>query len=183
RIAQFTVGACPPILGSDRCAPLNNDTFYTIGSTKPDVVLLHATWKEGTDLNGLRETISNLRQLGTPRIIIVGPVPYWKRTLPFLLVNSYRFQHRIPDRMTNSVSGSTIDSLMEAFSKGENVEYISAWKRFCNVEGCLTRTGSSAEDVVALDQVHLSDRGSEFLGEAIVSYLQTAKGLRMFDTR
>jgi len=72
---------------------------------------------------------------------------------------------------------------MEAFSKGENVEYISAWKRFCNVEGCLTRTGSSAEDVVALDQIHLSDRGSEFLGEAIVSYLQTARGPRMFDAR
>ena len=47
------------------------------------------------------------------------------------------------------------------------VEYISAWRVFCNPEGCLTRVGPTANDVVTTDIVHLSNAGSQFLVEAI----------------
>jgi hypothetical protein len=56
---------------------------------------------------------------------------------------------------------------MEAFSRAAGVEYISAWRTLCNAEGCLTRVGPTANDVVTTDIVHLSDAGSNFLVEAI----------------
>jgi hypothetical protein len=173
RIAQFTSAACPPIVGGGvfYCAGLNRETFDIIGETKPDIVLLHAMWSEKTDLPALRETISSLKHQGIARVIILGPVPVWKRSLPFMLVNAFRFQHYLPDRIARGVSGFTIDQRMAQFAKEEGVEYLSAWRQFCNPDGCMTRDGPSATNVVVLDQLHLSTEGSKFLSGAIVKYL------------
>jgi peptidoglycan/LPS O-acetylase OafA/YrhL len=173
RIAQFTSAACPPIVGVGvpYCAGLNRETFEVIGETKPDIVLLHAMWSEKTDLAALRETISILKHQGIARVVILGPVPVWKRSLPFMLVNAFRFQHYLPDRIARGVSGFTVDERMAQFAKEEHVEYLSAWRQFCNSDGCMTRNGPSATDVVVLDQLHLSTEGSKFLSGAIVKYL------------
>jgi peptidoglycan/LPS O-acetylase OafA/YrhL len=173
RIAQFTAAACTPsvIGGSPQCARLNDDAFRVIADIRPDIVLLHAMWSEKTDLEALRRTLVQLRKTGTQRIVILGPVPLWKRSPPFRLVNSYRFEHALPDRIADGVSGPEIDDMMARFAKSEGAEYISAWRRFCNSQGCITRVGPKAEDIVAWDQVHLSNKGSEFLGEAIIGGL------------
>ncbi len=142
-----------------------------IADIRPDIVLLHAMWSEKTDLEALRRTLVQLRKTGTQRIVILGPVPLWKRSPPFRLVNSYRFEHALPDRIADGVSGPEIDDMMARFAKSEGAEYISAWRRFCNSQGCITRVGPKAEDIVAWDQVHLSNKGSEFLGEAIIGGL------------
>jgi hypothetical protein len=63
---------------------------------------------------------------------------------------------------------------MEQFSKAEHVEYFSAWRRFCNLDGCMTRIGPLASDVVASDQAHLSNKGSEFLVSSITNDLLAA---------
>jgi peptidoglycan/LPS O-acetylase OafA/YrhL len=178
RIAQFTAPSCPPIVGgkgySAQCVALNADTSDTIKAIHPDMLLLHAMWDEKTDLAALRETILGLRRAGVQRIVIVGSVPRWKRPLPFMLVNAYRLQHRLLNRIASGVFGAAADGLMENFSNAEQVEYISAWKRFCNPQGCLTRVGPSARDVVVWDQAHLSQKGSEFLGDAIIDHLLAA---------
>lgn len=175
RIAQFTSAACPPIVGVNavfaQCAGLNSETFDVISETKPDIVLLHAMWSEKTNLPALRETIASLRQLGIARIVIVGPVPVWKRSLPFMLINTYRLQHTLPDRISRGVSGPAVDDRMAQFAKDEHVEYLSAWRQFCNSDGCMTRDGPAATNVVVLDQLHLSTEGSRLLGGAIVKYL------------
>ena len=41
-------------------------------------------------------------------------------------------------------------------------EFISARDALCNAHGCLTRVGDSAGDISASDQVHLTDKGSDF---------------------
>jgi hypothetical protein len=178
-IAQFTSNDCPPIIGtrgSIQCTNLNRETFDIIASTRPDIVLLHAMWRENTNLQELRETIAGLRRMGVQRIVIIGPVPFWKRTLPFMLVNAYRLHHRLPDRIATGVAGPAVDNLMEQFSKDADVEYFSAWRQFCNADGCMTRTGMSAIDVVVTDQAHLSNKGSDFLGRAIIDDLLSASG-------
>jgi SGNH domain-containing protein len=124
-------------------------------------------WGENNDLGKLRQTIDRLKALGVPRIVILGPVPVWKRTLPHSLVNFYRFRHSIADRIGAGVTGPQGDHQMEAFSKGAGAEYISAWHALCNSEGCKTRVGPTANDVIATDIIHLSDAGSRFLVEAI----------------
>jgi hypothetical protein len=129
-------------------------------------------WGPKSDLDRLRQTVDRLLALKIPRLIILGPVPVWKRGLPLALVNFYRFHHGIPDRLGGSiVAGDQSDARMEAFSKQAGVEYISAWKTLCNPDGCITRTGPATADVVATDLVHLSDNGSRFLAQSIAKRL------------
>ena len=170
RLARFTASGCAPILaaGSNaRCDSANDIVFGLIRSSHPEIVLLHAWWDGVKDLEKLRQTIGQLKALNIRRIVILGPVPVWKRTLPHSLVNFYRFRHTIADRITAGLSGPQGDERMEAFSKSAGTKYISAWHTLCNSEGCMTRVGPSASDVITTDNVHLSDAGSRFLIEGI----------------
>jgi len=94
-------------------------------------------------------------------------VPVWKRTLPHALINHYRFSHELPERISAGMWGPEGDRMMESFSKGAGIEYISARQILCDETGCLTRLGPSASDVVTTDMVHLSERGAKFLVAAI----------------
>ena len=49
--------------------------------------------------------------------------------------------------------------------------FISEWDALCNDDGCLTRTGDGAKDIVAIDRVHLTTNGSIYLLNAIVDDL------------
>jgi len=164
RLARFSAPGCAPILAAKAGCDANNAlVFGFVRSSHPDIVLLHAMWDRTDSLEKLTETVRQLKALNIPRIIILGPVPLWKRTLPNALVNAYRFRHVIADRIAAGVTGAGGDEKMRAFSRANGVEYVSAWRVLCDSEGCLTRVGPAAEDVVATDIVHLSDAGSKFL--------------------
>jgi len=171
RLARFGVPGCAPILDNgknSRCDDVHRKAFGFIASSHPDVVLLHAMWGHSNNLDKLRATIDELRKIGVSRIVLLGPVPVWKRTLPHALINGYRFLHRLPDRLRIGISGRDEDELMESFSKMVAVQYISAWRVLCDRDGaCLTRVGPSASDVIATDMVHLSERGAIYLVNAI----------------
>ncbi len=173
RLAHFAAAGCAPILAAGmnaRCDAANENIFEHLKSVHPDIVLLHSQWKE-IDPAILRRTIEQLAALKIPRIVILGPVPIWKRTLPHALVNYYRFHHVVPHRLASGVSGPAEDLRTEALSKKAGVEYISAWHQLCNAEGCLTRIGPTAADVVATDIVHLSEAGSGFLAASVMREL------------
>lgn len=166
RLARFSSPGCAPVLDAGtnaRCDEVNGLAFGFLQSAHPDLVLLHGMWGQTTDLGKLHETIARLRASKVPRIVILGPVPVWKRTLPHTLVNYYRFQHDIPQRIASGVFGAEDDQRMEAFSRDEGVAYISAWRALCNPAGCLTGIGIGTNAVLATDTVHLSDAGSTFL--------------------
>ena len=167
RLARFAAPGCAPILGDDKCAGLNDQVFEFVKSSHPEIVLLHAMWDRTHDLDKLGETIRQLKALHIPRIVILGPVPLWKRTLPLALVNTWRLKHVVADRIAAGVTGAGSDQQMRVFSAAAGVEYISAWQTLCDDEGCLTRVGPTADDVVTTDIVHLSDAGSKFLIETI----------------
>jgi peptidoglycan/LPS O-acetylase OafA/YrhL len=175
RLAHFTASACPPIAagGSNaRCDAANGIAMGFLRSSKPAIVLLHAMWNEKTNLGRLKATIAEIRSVApNARIVIVGPVPLWKRTLPNSLVTLYRLQRVVADRIRSGVSGPSIDTRIEAFSREAGVEFISAWRVLCNEDGCLTRVGPAAKDVVTTDIIHLSDAGSAFLIAAIAKDL------------
>jgi peptidoglycan/LPS O-acetylase OafA/YrhL len=160
RLARFASAGCAPILAAGfnkRCDGENEIAFGFIKSSRPEIVLLHAMWDLDKGASQLQETIRQLKAIHIPRIVILGPVPLWKRTLPHELVNFYRWQHAIPESA--------------AFSKAAGVEYISAWHALCNPDGCKTRVGGNADGVITTDAVHLSDAGSNFLVAAIGSRL------------
>jgi peptidoglycan/LPS O-acetylase OafA/YrhL len=174
RLARFSQAACAPILDSprnERCNGLNALAFRYLQSSRPDVVLLHATWGDYRSLDGLEETISRLKALNVPRIVIVGPVPVWKRTLPHAIINTYRFRHELPKRIASGVSGPEADEAMREFSLAHGTEYISVRRSVCNPEGCLALVDGSSSEVFTTDRHHLSEAGSRFLIASIAEEL------------
>ncbi len=80
RLARFAGPGCAPILADANCAGVNDLVFGFVKSSHPQIVLLHAMWDRTHDLDKLGETIRQLKALNIPRIVILGPVPLWKRT-------------------------------------------------------------------------------------------------------
>jgi len=164
RLGRFTVPGCAPILGAGTGCDANNDiVFGFLKSSHPDVVLLHAMWDRTHNLERLGATIEQLKALKIRRIVVLGPAPLWKRTLPMAMMNTYRLTHVIADRIAAGVTGAGRDEQMQAFSQVHGVEYVSAWQELCDREGCVTRVGPTAQDVITTDIVHLSNAGSTLL--------------------
>jgi hypothetical protein len=172
RLARFAVPGCAPILVASAICDANNDLIYDfVKASHPDIVLLHAMWDRTRNLDRLAATVEQLKALQIRRIVILGPVPLWKRTLPLALVNAYRLRHVIADRIATGVTGAGNDEQMRTFSQAHGVEYVSAWRVLCDSDGCLTRVGTTADDVVTTDIVHLSNAGSRYLVEKIAGSL------------
>jgi len=120
----------------------------------------------------LHATIDSLRRGGVSRIVLLGPVPIWKRTLPHAMINHYRLWHEFADFIQTGVRGSDQDQRMRAFSRSAGIEYISAKRALCDPNrGCMTRVGPSASDIIATDIIHLSDHGARFLVREISNEL------------
>ena len=171
-IAQFTAGSCIPALNADisgnRFCRANNDKVLSlVRELKPDVVLLHGTWERYLDK--VAETVTALKQTGA-RVVVLGGVPYWRAGLQNVMVRHYMLhQSLVPTRLAAGVSfDSGYDNVMRQRLVPLGAEFISARDVLCNAGGCLTRLGDSAADLVTIDQVHLSEKGSEFLIGAII---------------
>jgi len=171
-IAQLTASSCIPALDVDIPATpgcrANNDRVLALArQLKPDIVLLHGTWEKYLD--HVAETVAALKQQTGARVIVLGPVPAWKRGLPNEVLRFYLLHHRlIPARTSDGVSSNAYDSAMRETLVPKGAEFISAWDALCNAEGCLTRLGDGASDIAASDQVHLTEKGSAFLIQSII---------------
>ncbi|MCK1706011.1 acyltransferase [Bradyrhizobium sp. 146] len=173
RVARFSAPGCAPILdaGSSASCKQSNETAYRlIKLTHPNVVVLHAMWGFDNDLDKLGATIVSLRKAGVSRVVIIGPPPVWKRTLPHAIINHYRFSHELPARLGAGMSGPAEDNLMDRFSKSAGVEYVSVRNVLCDQrQQCLVRTPNG--DVIASDTIHLTSSGAKLVLDAIGPYI------------
>jgi hypothetical protein len=130
---------------------------------KPDIVVIGAHWLRYRQLDKLSETVQFFRQVGVPRIVVVGPVPYWLQFPQEMLYRAYVRDplHRIPERLVGFDKRTIeLDSRMRDISANLGVSYISAYDALCNEDGCLARLGYAAKDIVQFDKTHLTPAGS-----------------------
>ncbi|MET4319221.1 acyltransferase family protein [Bradyrhizobium sp. RT5a] len=169
RVGRFNAPGCAPILDAGpnaSCAESNGAAIALIKESRPDIVVLHAMWGFENDLEKLGRTIDSLRSAGISRVVIIGPPPVWKRTLPHAIVNHYRFSHELPDRLAAGVSGPAEDDRMADFSKSAGVDFVSLRKVLCDPRQlCLVRT--PAGEVIATDTIHLSPGGARSVLDVI----------------
>lgn len=173
-LAQFTANSCGPwisvdIPGNPNCRGINDEVLGIVSRARPETVILHARGStRPEDIAGLKRTILALNALSIRRIIVLGPVPVWKRGLPNEVLRYSVVNHAlIPSRVSQRVFRTWDDAEMRSVLTEAGAVYISAWDAMCDRDGCLTRLGERPEDVVASDQHHLTERGSEFLIDAI----------------
>lgn len=173
-LAQYTVSSCPPILIASSveryCLERNRQIVALIGSSVPDIVLLHALWSGNNTTDELRPTIEAIRAQHVLRIIILGPIPVWPGGLPNA-VAAYFWRTRtiMPERSHFYFDQSSGDNTMRKIANDLSVEYISARDSFCDKDTCLTRIDDS---LVTGDWLHLTRTGSLFLAESIADQLR-----------
>jgi peptidoglycan/LPS O-acetylase OafA/YrhL len=183
-LAQYNANSCSPWLSVDaplspNCRANNDKVLSLIDQTRPDVVILHSRGStRPEDVAALRRTILALRTLSIPRIIVLGPVPVWKRGLNNEVLSYFVFHHTlIPERTPLRVFQSWNEGQMRSEVTNMGAEYISAWDVMCNTAGCLTRVGDKPDDIVVSDQHHLTESGSDYLIQSIADKIAPTGGL------
>ncbi len=162
----------------------------------PDIVLMAARWgkyKVGSMTDSVAKTVAMLKKAGVKKIVMIGTVPVWNHTLNQSLFLYFRqdLLHRIPDRMAfdqnpsselgpaagspadnlsipNQISPQALDDAMSRYATRFNITYVSVYRILCNKQGCVTKLGENAEDLVAWDRAHLTVRGSDYVISAFL---------------
>ena len=177
RVAQYTASLCAPLLNFDvperpHCRDINDWVFKRIKELRPDTVILAAqNWflHPLSDASLLR-TVAAVEQAGVRRIIIVGPNPQWKDSLPRLLLHSSTTVfNTIPERITDEFNQEFIreDRVLRSQAGSTGAIYLSPIGVLCSESGCLTRiTDSGKTDLTSFDQHHLTLTGSRYLAKA-----------------
>jgi hypothetical protein len=179
-ISQITTSGCRISFGKDdvdtfrskQCSRSNHIAFNAIREIGPQVVII-AQEKEHSliDLNYL---VSSLESFGVKKLVIVGPVPQWRPSLPLAVVQfnekptylvSKYFDRKI-DKENNLMREKV--SLFRKNKKME-VEYIDLISHFCrsgasNDEDykCNVWTTPERNDLIIFDYGHLTQQGSKY---------------------
>jgi peptidoglycan/LPS O-acetylase OafA/YrhL len=173
-IAQFTSSSCIPALNADiagtpNCRAINDKILARAREIKPDIVLLHGP--ADRYLDNVAETVAALKQGTNARVVVLGPVPTWRRGLPNEVLRYFMLHHRLIPQRSGAVLSNWPDAMLRARLVPLGAEFISVWDVMCNADGCLTRTGDTAADISASDQVHFTEKGSVFLVQSIIDEL------------
>jgi hypothetical protein len=123
--------------------------------------------------------LRSFRELGIPRIVIVGSVPVWPRTPQSLLFAASRAdpQRRIPNRLLAfDRQTAEVDRQLQSIASQAGAIYVSAQDVLCNRAGCLARLGDTAPDIVQVDRTHLSAAGSWYLVSRIAAQIFEGDG-------
>src|SRR5258708_36093022 len=159
-------GANTDVAGVPNCRAINDKVLAIAREIRPEIVLLHSTWDRYLD--GVAETVTALKQQTHARIIVLGSVPWWKRGLPNEVLRYFMLHHRlIPERSDRAAPDSSAMRLREKLVP-LGAKFISVWDTMCNAHGCLARIGDTAKDISASDPVHLTEKGSVFLGQSVI---------------
>jgi len=176
RLAQFTRDSCLPVVGLSPgpCMQGNSYVLRTIQETRPSVVILFAVWdiyssdwtRESVVAKALVQTISELKRIRVPTVVVVGPAPKWRERLPKLVYEAVVRdpRHRVPLRLNLGLDPSfvTVDSSLKKLLAGQPITYVSLRDIFCNGDGCLTQVGNSSDDIVSWDYGHFTIPGAVY---------------------
>ncbi|SMX57195.1 putative acyltransferase, group 3; O-antigen acetylase; membrane protein [Bradyrhizobium sp. ORS 285] len=179
-VAEFTASACPPLLDyvqPDRshCRGANDFVAERLASLKPELVILYSTWSySAEDLRkGLELTVARLRNIGVPKVILLGPPATWLGDGLVSNLLDYYFQTHslLPVRTfyrSNDNWTRALEEFLEGQAKALGIQYVSTRKIMCNNDGCLARIGKDGADLTSYDIGHLTYPGSIFVARQVL---------------
>lgn len=175
--AQVATSACfPRITPSSYVAKIDNNCEYSnkfalseIKRISPEIVVLAQNkYYENTDWVTLAKA---LYKMGVKRVVLVGPMPQFRPSLPTVVV--WRDWNTHNNFISNGLDKSILNSDMFLKNKYENntyLLYVSLVDELCNADGCRAFIDiSQNRNLMLVDSGHLSPKGSLFVGEEILS--------------
>jgi len=173
--AQLSATSCPPILGYSargrpNCARINRWIVEWVREHRPATVLLAASWPSYDGYQGVAGTIRELNALGTPRVVLVGPVISFRERVAVVLARQSTDEH-VPERIpsTRLERLRKVDSELKALAARAGAEYVSPLSLACDERGCLVAPGGTAARMLVFDQSHLTPVGSKYLVDGLLA--------------
>lgn len=184
-IIQLTQSGCPPVLNianttlRANCSEINTNVISSLAQAQPTVLVLHAHWGLNAVYFGsqeklessLKETLRLIKQkMPNTKIVVIGPVPFWKETPQQTIYLSWMNtpdKTKAPKIMQPASLENEMDDFLEKISMASNAKYVSVNRSLCDKNGCVSRTGERATDLIAVDNAHFSKAGAEFFVEKI----------------
>jgi hypothetical protein len=173
--AQLTATSCPPILGYSakgrpNCTHLNRWVLEWVRENRPATVFLAASWPSYDGYQGVAGTIRELLALGTPRVVLVGPVVSFRERVATVLARQSTDEH-VPERIpsTRLERLRKVDSELRALAAETGAEYVSPLNLACDERGCLVAPGGTAAQMLVFDQSHLTPVGSKYVVDGLLA--------------
>ena len=182
-IIELTSSECPPFIvgyiplaNRPNCGSVNEFVVRTIEETKPEAVILSSRPEYDVDYDKeLVGTISRLKALGVPTVVVVGPPPFWPDALPRIILRNYfnRPDHKLPDRVpltpASHAAALELDSTLAAAAKRSGALFVSSLRRLCTDDGeCLAMVDGEPS---AWDGFHLTTGSSKLVAKDIFDAL------------
>ncbi|NEW88442.1 acyltransferase [Rhodopseudomonas sp. WA056] len=184
-LAQYTTAGCPPIFGyvsvqTPGCTAANANARERLKALRPDTIILVARqWHDydGPDRDPaaidtmIKATLTELRQIGIRRIVVVGKFPSWRTPPRRILAQAYRSEaaglisaaeipmRDGPPRLDQSEAEA--NQRLRAFFAAQGAEFVSPTPVYCNDQGCLLAVPGSGTPVT-FDGSHLTVASSQF---------------------
>lgn len=155
------------------CDYSNSLALASIGKIKPTIVIIaQANSHNETDWEEINQ---KLLSSGVSKVILVGPVPQWRPSLPRVIIKESNWKIASEFITDPGLDASIIklDRELQALHSNPKIEYISLIKSLCTNESpqgpyfCRVRTENG--DLLQVDYGHLSISGSIFVVDSIIS--------------
>lgn len=177
RLAQYTTGGCPPLvgqrdLGEARCSEINAHVVSKIRQLRPDTVILSSYWLRcacsADDHASVRKTIETLKELKVKNIVLFGQLPTFAGSQPVIAKQEF-IAGKVDRTFKNVELGSLqINDTLKRLAGETRVAFVSPSELLCNASGCLISASPQTLSPMAWDYGHLSGKGSVFLIDAAV---------------
>jgi peptidoglycan/LPS O-acetylase OafA/YrhL len=165
---QATASGCKPLLeasGLARCTDLMDLVFKQfLPNNRIDAIIVSARWALN-EVNDAHKTAVFLARF-TDRMILVGPIPEYRRSLPLILAQSSPGSEGPYSDKFRSLGNSDVDLKFRSEFGKDNVTYISLQKILCR-DVCKVMTNSG--EPLQFDYGHLTTAGSVYVAPLIFS--------------
>ncbi|MEO7157683.1 MAG: acyltransferase family protein [Vicinamibacterales bacterium] len=158
-----------------RCDTSNAFAIASIKRLRPQVVVVaQKRGHTGTDWLSLS---AHLHEVGVGHVIVIGPAPQWRPTLPRIFALNYLKEPRayVSEGLDQAVLAE--DRQMSAMlAHADGLTYVSLIAHLCREDGCLAGVpGLAPTDLMTFDFGHLTPQGSSHVGrEVLKPYLERA---------
>ncbi|HUQ88042.1 MAG TPA: acyltransferase family protein [Vicinamibacterales bacterium] len=173
-LAQVTTSACRAQVDEfdlsvkdRRCEKANQYAIDAITRLRPHIVVI-AQSDRHTQTDWRRLT-ARVLGLGAGHVIVVGPFPVWRPSLPRIYAANHMSDR--PEYVGIGLDTQIFESdrTLTAHLNGVgNVTYVSLLEQLCMEHACRARVPDQGElDLMTLDFGHLTPKGSSYLGRVM----------------
>jgi peptidoglycan/LPS O-acetylase OafA/YrhL len=175
-LAQVATIGCPPRLSPvGRQTPANacddSNTFARAQLEKLRPKVLIVAQRAQHDQTDWSEIAAFARHHGVRAVVLIGPVPQWRPSLPFVVARYHWGQDfRMISEGLDLTILATDRTLRERYGTSPDLHYVSLIEHLCTDVACQAAIpGKPPYNIMAFDYGHLAPEASAYIAEQLIA--------------